>query len=392
MKTKAESTKALSDLLKPRELYKVSGRNFKPRAIYTEELFRKSATDENLIETIHLDNKNITQKGKLTAENLDAFIKDLKLENKDKVQIEVPIEEKNECNQWEVFFEVFYVDASENFLGNYDNYLSSSLKLLNLLPKIDWNNEICKRKICVDKIIGESNDKIKKSNKNRISEIEDKENVNLQNLINSNCEKENNTKAANKKTLILDLDETLIHSDMDRVFDAHDVVLKFGCDGIEHQIPILIRPGLIEFLEYVSEHFEVIIFTASCKDYADTILDYIDPENKYFTLRLYRDSCLYLQPGIYIKDLSIFEDRSLHNLIIVDNSLLSFANHLNNGILVSSFYYDDIDRALVKVKEYLKVLINEEDVQNFCEEKFKYEYYKDALYRTVRSELRNNEF
>lgn len=39
----------------------------------------------------------------------------------------------------------------------------------------------------------------------------------------------------------------------------------------------------------MSKYYEVVIFTASVKDYADTILDQLDPEHKFISFRLYRE-------------------------------------------------------------------------------------------------------
>lgn len=63
-------------------------------------------------------------------------------------------------------------------------------------------------------------------------------------------------------TLVLDMDETLIH------FEQVD---DYG--------QCLIRPGLFEFLHLMAEHFELIIFTASIQEYADWVLDNIDKDN-----------------------------------------------------------------------------------------------------------------
>ena len=73
------------------------------------------------------------------------------------------------------------------------------------------------------------------------------------------------------------------------------------------------------------KYYELIVFTASKKVYADTIIDYLDPENKFFTKRLYRESCLFVS-GVYIKDLKIFKNRDLKDIIIVDKSCLSYIN------------------------------------------------------------------
>lgn len=72
-------------------------------------------------------------------------------------------------------------------------------------------------------------------------------------------------------TLVLDLDETLIH---------------FVDNG--HESYYLKRPGCIEFLQEMSVYFELVIFTAAMQDYADNILDQLDPDHSMISHRLYR--------------------------------------------------------------------------------------------------------
>jgi len=69
----------------------------------------------------------------------------------------------------------------------------------------------------------------------------------------------------------------------------------------------------------------VIVFTASHKSYADPILDFIDPEGKYIQYRMYRDNCVFTKEGFYVKDLRVIGNRSLNDLVIVDNSVYSFS-------------------------------------------------------------------
>jgi CTD small phosphatase-like protein 2 len=71
--------------------------------------------------------------------------------------------------------------------------------------------------------------------------------------------------------------------------------------------------------------------------YADLIIDQIDPEKKYFKHRLYRQHC-YNTGEVFVKDLRIVQDRSLDEIILVDNSILSFAFQINNGVPICSFY------------------------------------------------------
>ena len=85
------------------------------------------------------------------------------------------------------------------------------------------------------------------------------------------------------------------------------------------------RPYLYECLKRASELFQVVVFTASHKSYADVVLDIIDPDKTIFDLRLYRDSCIRTPDGVYVKDLRIFHpSRRIEDIIIVDNAVYSF--------------------------------------------------------------------
>ena len=110
----------------------------------------------------------------------------------------------------------------------------------------------------------------------------------------------------NKRCLVLDLDETLIHSSFNVPTVRVDFILKLNLSSSEHQLSmtdviyVSKRPGLDEFLEKVSQHFEVIIFTASLPSYANPIIDQIDPNGKYIHHRLFRHSCIFMR-GHFIK-------------------------------------------------------------------------------------------
>jgi CTD small phosphatase-like protein 2 len=152
-----------------------------------------------------------------------------------------------------------------------------------------------------------------------------------------------------KKTLVLDLDETLIHS-----FES-----PLGkCENFSFKV----RPYLKELLEYASKRFEVVLFTAANKNYADSILKLIDPCKELFNLRLYRENCILTNVG-FVKDLRIFKNRQLKDLIIVDNSLISFAFQISNGIPILSWNGDSLDCELLKLIDFLKVLEKADDVR-----------------------------
>ena len=77
-------------------------------------------------------------------------------------------------------------------------------------------------------------------------------------------------------------------------------------------------------LEYLSQYYEIIIFTASQRDYAIKIINYLDPESKIIKLLLDRDFCYQTAHGVYIKDLKAFKNLDLKSTLIIDNSSLSY--------------------------------------------------------------------
>ena len=122
-----------------------------------------------------------------------------------------------------------------------------------------------------------------------------------------------------------------------------------------------IRPFTKECLELANNLFEVAVFTASHKWYADVILDYIDPTNIYFQHRLYREHCIKSPDNVYIKDLRIFKNRDLKEVILVDNAVYSFGAQLSNGIPITPFKDDKEDKEFLHLMQYLENIASFED-------------------------------
>jgi len=233
-----------------------------------------------------------------------------------------------------------YISIKENFPGNYDNYIKNSLYDIYLI----------KNKINFEKYYS-----------NKI-------NLNINN---------------NKQILFIDLDETLIHSDIyDKksfIINNYNKILKFKYDNLHYYIGINFRKNLNFFLKKVSKYFNLILFTASYKEYADVIIDYIDPENNIFKKRFYKESCINLDDNINIKDLNIFNDIDLKRSIILDNNIYSFCNNLNNGILINSFFEGE-DDDLINIYYYLENYIkNSEDVRKVNENLFGFEKFLNSF-------------
>jgi RNA polymerase II subunit A small phosphatase-like protein len=116
-----------------------------------------------------------------------------------------------------------------------------------------------------------------------------------------------------RNTLVLDLDETLVHSSFTKI--KSDLTIDIEIEGEFYKVYVLKRPGVDEFLSKCAELFEVVLFTASLAAYADPLLNALDPEG-LLSFRLFRDSCTF-SPSGYVKDLSRL-GRDLKHVLIVD--------------------------------------------------------------------------
>ena len=157
----------------------------------------------------------------------------------------------------------------------------------------------------------------------------------------------------NKKTLILDLDETLVHSAFTPFSRKSDIILNINIEGENKTLYVLKRPHVDKFLQELSSLYEIIIFTASISQYANPLLNQLD-KNNYIKYRLFREHCTFTN-GIYIKDLKIL-DRKLNNMIIIDNNPLSYDNNIDNGIPILSWYDNINDNELLKLLPLLKYM------------------------------------
>ena len=137
------------------------------------------------------------------------------------------------------------------------------------------------------------------------------------------------------KTLILDLDETLVHSSFTPVEDVH-IVLPITIENNISNIYVQVRPGAKYFLEEASKLFEVVVFTASLSKYAEPLMEKLDP-SKFWTFKLFREHWSVWNSSIFIKDLA-FLGREMKNVIIIDNSPNSYAFHTENALPIPSWY------------------------------------------------------
>ncbi len=261
---------------------------------------------------------------------------------------------------------IFPLDIRENHSGNYSKYIETTLTHISELQNINFEYALEEPKIHEGVPIISSE----------------------------------------KKILLLDLDETLIHADFGENFidDKYDAIIKFKSKNEEkekndnfgendstwcslsdeeddvHSVGIFVRNGVNEFLKEANKYFDVGIFTASVKEYADAVISFLDPQNKLFKYRLYRNNCINFNDSFMIKDLRIFKNIDLKKIILIDNSMYSFASQINNGILINSFFNDKNDTELNNALEYLiNFILPAEDVRDVNEQFFNFRQIMNDL-------------
>ena len=149
-----------------------------------------------------------------------------------------------------------------------------------------------------------------------------------------------------KYTLVLDMDETLVH-----FFFTHLSGMFF------------VRPFCFEFLNELNTMYEIVTFTAGTKDYADGILNQLDKNGDIIKYRLYRQHTSISGCNVY-KDLSKL-GRDLSRTIIIDNLRENFKMQPNNGIFIKTWTSDVNDVQFRELKRILKdiYILNVSDVR-----------------------------
>ena len=221
------------------------------------------------------------------------------------------------------------------------------------------------------------------------------------NILNNNLEKNNNNINSNKnrgvsednnnnhKILVIDLDETLIHTSFQKIekpdlqilldssISKKNITNKNNNNGIPIPKPveayIRIRPGVDEFLSQMSKYYDIYVYSASSKNYLNTIIKNIDKNNIIKECFCREDCIMYVEdceedfdkPNNkynYIKDLKKI-NKDLRNIVFIDNNAISFKLQEKNGIPIKSWYDDYEDLELYKLIPILKNLSGFYDVR-----------------------------
>jgi TFIIF-interacting CTD phosphatase-like protein len=176
--------------------------------------------------------------------------------------------------------------------------------------------------------------------------------------------------------LVLDLDETLVHSFTLSNIEETDWELDDGTIGGFY------RPDVFEFLDYSSKHFRLVLFSAGTETYVEDVIT-STALKPYFELVLNRSDTTEVYPNIFVKDLRKVNDKLNGNgaeILIIDNCLLSFAFNLSNGILISTFTGNKDDTCLKDMIEFLSDLLEvNEEMNSKLETKFCFYRIYNAL-------------
>ncbi|OHT04826.1 NLI interacting factor-like phosphatase family protein [Tritrichomonas foetus] len=142
-----------------------------------------------------------------------------------------------------------------------------------------------------------------------------------------------------RPVLVLDLDETLVYSSPLKM-NSDSIPIRVG----RRRVFVQFRPGLFDFLQAISQIYEIFFFTASAEAYANQIIDRILPETPV-NHRFFRQSCRCFH-GYPVKDLNLI-NRPLNKVLIVDDLEGSALLHLNNLVRISPWIGDPNDQVLI---------------------------------------------
>lgn len=172
-----------------------------------------------------------------------------------------------------------------------------------------------------------------------------------------------------RKTLVLDLDETLIHSHHEGVLrptvkpgTPSDFILKVVIDRHPVRFFVHKRPHVDFFLDVVSQWYELVVFTASMEIYGSAVAEKLDQNRSILKRRYFRQHCQ-LEFVSYTKDLSLVNP-DLSSIFILDNSPGAYKSFPNNAIPISSWYQDSRDVALLNILPLLDSLRFVHDVRS----------------------------
>lgn len=187
-----------------------------------------------------------------------------------------------------------------------------------------------------------------------------------------------------RMTVVLDMDETLLHSQFEtkntyrqeeeRESTTRSADFKFqlrlDADSPPETVKVFKRPGLDNFLKTLSEHFEVVVFTAAVPLYAKPVLDRAD-KTGCIRHRLYRSSTVTFRGQPHVKDIAQL-GRDMNKVVLIDNNPCAMLATPDNVIPILSFYDSPTDSELPKVLKLLLEMKELDDIRPFLIKRFRF--------------------
>lgn len=179
------------------------------------------------------------------------------------------------------------------------------------------------------------------------------------------------------QTLVLDLDETLVHTFARKprwlsavgpfLGDVRCERAVVALEGRFAAIHVATRPYVSAFLREATALFDVVVFTAAERGYADPVIDMLERDaggDVHLRRRFYRDACRAPRcpGGALRKDVRIFQ-ADLARVAVVDNCRSGFELTPHNGVPVSSWTGNPLDRNLCNLLPLLRRLAAAKDVR-----------------------------
>ncbi len=179
------------------------------------------------------------------------------------------------------------------------------------------------------------------------------------------CLQTTNCPQLNRKILVLDLDETLIHTERANENSTYPIIKTQRSN-----IYFTKRPFLMEFLNLMSNFFDLILFSASGIEYCEEIIEELSLDFSIFSQILTRADCTPILSFCgFSKDLKILK-RNLNDIVLVDDTIFSAFLQLDNYVPIAKFKGDPQDKELVQLSAFLLFIYKVPDVRIPIKEKF----------------------
>lgn len=166
-----------------------------------------------------------------------------------------------------------------------------------------------------------------------------------------------------RKSLVLDLDETLVHSQF-KLTEHCDLRLEVRVDEFPAVFYVSKRPYLDVFLRTVAQWYDVVIYTASLQKYGDPLITILDTD-RVVKRRIFRQDCI-RRNGNFVKDLTIVNP-NLADVLIVDNSPAAYSIQPSNAIPIEAWYHDQNDEELLNLLPLLHAIAFLNDVRSLLD-------------------------